>query len=608
MLMRFFSKNKLKKYRSVLGTSIKLFRLVWEFDKKFTIIYVTSVLLPGFLPFLNALIYAEIINQIVKHISSVSSNYNQIYILVAVRFITLIVQNIANTVQNKYSRLAWGLLPRFMSEKVLESVSKLDLEYFEDSKFNDKLERVRDSFSWRPINMFNSIIFSLQNIIEILIAALSLMYLNWLFAVLILISAIPTLLYQMRTANIAWAIWEHDTPERKRYYYLSQLIQSADSVKELKLFKLTKKFLSDIKKAQESFIKKNEKALNKSLKYGLFATIFSTLAYIIIELSIIIRTLHKSLSLGGLTYFTQALVNYQGGINSLFSNLTVVYDFSQYIAEIFEVIETKPKIVSPKNPIMLLDNQKAPEIEFKNVSFCYPGTKKKVFDNLSIKIESGKKIAFVGENGAGKTTLVKLLSRFYDIDDGAILIDGIDLRKLDLEQWHSKIGVLFQDFLKYEYTLEENIHFGKIEKTKILNDIIDAAKKSGADKVANKFEDKYSQQLGKIFDNGTDLSIGQWQKVALARGFYRDSDLLILDEPTAAIDAKAESEIFEKVKKISLDRTVLIISHRFSTVRNADKIYVLDNGKIKEQGSHHELMKNKGIYAELFNLQAEAYR
>jgi ATP-binding cassette subfamily B protein len=355
------------------------------------------------------------------------------------------------------------------------------------------------------------------------------------------------------------------------------------------------------------FSKENIEVVNKRFFMGAFSNLLNVAGYAAVEIYIILSTLSKKISVGSLTYYTTALINFQNGLSGLFRTASELIDASQYVEEIFEFLDIEPKLVSPDNAIVMKEN-KAPKIEFRNVTFSYPGSDTKILDNFSIIIEPGEKIAFVGENGAGKTTIVKLICRFYDVDKGEILLDGINIKEVDLVSWYENIGVIFQDFLKYEYSLTDNIWFGQVNKPINDDNIIMSARQSGADSVAKSLDKGYDQMLGNVFDESTELSTGQWQKVALARGFYRNAPVLILDEPTAAIDARAEHEIFRKVEKLTSDKTAIIISHRFSTVRNADKIYVIEHGKLIESGSHKQLMKINGVYADLFNLQAEAYK
>jgi ATP-binding cassette subfamily B protein len=281
---------------------------------------------------------------------------------------------------------------------------------------------------------------------------------------------------------------------------------------------------------------------------------------------------------------------------------------SKYVDSYFELLNFPNSISTSKVAEIVPTNPKPATIEFKNVFFKYPETERFILKDFNLVINPGEKIALVGENGAGKSTLIKLLLRFYDTNDGEILINGINIKNLDLNQWHKQIGALFQDFIKYQFTFKENIIFGNLEKKDDMKALHDALKQSGAENYLADLPNGLEQIVGKTFDEGVDLSGGQWQKLALARAFFRDAPFLILDEPTSAIDAKAEFEIFENVQKLQKDKTVIIISHRFSTVRTADRILVLDEGKIIEEGSHEKLMKEKGVYAELFEIQAQGYK
>lgn len=607
MEFSFVSKTKINSVKSVSATSIRLVKTVFELDKRLATSFMLSTSASGVLPFVNAYIYAQIINFVVHFISTNNTSYNQLIILICFRLLTMLIEDVNSTLTRKYEKQLWVKLPMHMNQKVLSHVSELDLEYFENDKFNDKLNNAKENMNWRPINMFQDICWLFQSLLTVLIATISILYLNWMFAILILLSAIPTLIYQLQASKAQWTIWDADTSIRKRHEYISRLVSSNLSVKELKLFDLYKEFLKNLRTTNQVFAKKNDKILQKAFRRGVLSGLVDVAVYLGIEIYIIFQALHRNISLGSLSYYTQVLINFQGGVNGAFRHASNIFDKSQYIAELFEVIDYEPKIVNITAPVVIQKNH-VPKIEFRNVTFSYPGSSEKILDDFSIIIEPSTKVAFVGENGAGKTTIIKLLARFYDVDDGSILIDGTDIKHIDLKEWHQQIGILFQDFLRYEYSLGDNIYFGQINSPIDRNKIIDSAEKSGADKIASKYPNQYDQMLGNSFADGVDLSTGQWQKVALARGFYRDASLLVLDEPTAAIDAKAENEIFDKVEKLTNDKTVIIISHRFSTVKNADKIYVIENGKIKESGTHKKLMEHKGVYANLFNLQAEAYR
>ncbi len=581
--------------------------VLWTVDKQLFLGNLVVTMVPGFMPFVNAYIYKLMIDLIVGAIGGAPIDYSYLWILIAARAATLFVQDAASTAQRHYQIMLWTKLPAHLYQVVLSKLSSLDLEYFENSAFKDRLEQVRESYSYRPLNLVSYSFDTIQSFTRFAIAAVSIIALNWMLAAVVLVVTVPTLLFQSKYAKATWSIWSDNSPYRKRFSYLADLIQSGDSVKEIKLFQLARNFVGELKSIQDKFASENSWAVRRQSLTGFALNFLNVAAYVAIEVFIIFAAIAKRISIGDITYFTTVLSNFQSGANGLFRNATYLFDNAQYVREMFAVLDAKSKISTAVHPTKL-EPGKIPKIEFKNVSFAYPGTEQKVLDNFSLMIEPGQKIAFVGENGAGKTTIVKLLGRFYDVDEGEILIDDVNIKKLDLNSWYDSLGVLFQDFIKYEYSLRDNIHFGKINAPNDLASVIDAANQAGADLVAEGLPKKYDQILGRTFEGGIDLSTGQWQKVALARGFYRNAAVLVLDEPTAAIDAKAESEIFKRVEKLSKNKTVLIISHRFSTVRNADRIYVIKDGKISESGSHKELMDVGGTYATLFKLQAKGYK
>lgn len=314
------------------------------------------------------------------------------------------------------------------------------------------------------------------------------------------------------------------------------------------------------------------------------------------------------MSIGQFTLVFSQSLNLTLGAEEILNQYSSISARNKYLDKFFEFLDTKKAINSPSTPKDIPDIPNPPIIEFKNISFKYPGTERDILKDFNLTIQSGEKIALVGENGAGKSTLIKLLLRFYDVTGGEIFINGVNIKDVSVEDWHKKIGALFQDFIKYQFTFKENIYFGDLSRKQDEELLQEAIVKSGADKYLDTLPEKYNQVVGKMFEDGIDLSGGQWQKLALARAFFRNAPLLILDEPTSAIDAKAEYEIFQKVQSLQKDKTVIIISHRFSTVRNADRILVLDEGKIIEEGDHEKLMKKKGLYAELFNIQAQGYK
>jgi ATP-binding cassette subfamily B protein len=350
--------------------------------------------------------------------------------------------------------------------------------------------------------------------------------------------------------------------------------------------------------------KKNEK---KKLLSQLLVLCFSqtVIAFAIVYFTI--QVVKGNLLIGTLAFILASVGDLRQSLSGLFSNLGRQYQDSLFVTDIFKLLDLKTTVEKPEKGIVL-DPNKTPEIAFENVTFSYPGTKTEVLKNFSLKIVPGEKIALVGINGAGKTTFVKLLCRFYDPDEGRITIDGHDLKELDLESWYSQLGAIFQDYARYHFIVKEAIAVGRTGTASSLEKVKEAAQASEADVFIEEWEKKYEQMLGKEFTEGVEPSIGQWQKLALARTFYRAPSVLILDEPTSSIDAAAEAKIFEKLENLPKDRTVILISHRFSTVRQADKIGVVEEGELKELGTHEDLLKLNGTYAHLFNLQAKGYK
>ena len=602
----YLKRKKIEKVVDVARTSKRLMAFLWGMDKKLFLSNLAVAIIPAFIPFVNAYIYKLLIDIVVSAYSHAVFNLRFLYILLILRLVTFIIQEAFLSLQNYIDLLLWTKLPVELYRVVLLKLSQLDLQYFEDSNFKDILQRIKESYTWRPLNMISAIFYTFQSLTGLILAVVIISTLNIFLGIFITLIALPVFLNQTKYAKTIWGLWEENSPYRKKFWYISDLIQNGQSAKEMKIFQTAKNFIGELDKIQKKFVSENTRVGKRRFLTTLLLDIGGILIYFAIELFIILSTIAGKITIGSLTYFTFVIGNFQSAVNGLFRNLSQTYNQTLYVEDIFKVLDAKPLITSPKSAVKV-NIRKAPAIEFKNVTFSYPNSRKQVLKNFSIKINPGEKVAFVGENGAGKTTVVKLLSRFYDITSGEILINNVNIKSLDLINWYKTLGVIFQDFIKYEYTLRENIYFGKTFEKENFKEVVKAAGKSGANQVAKTLEKGYEQVLGKTFEGGVDISVGEWQKVALARAFFRNAPILILDEPTASIDAKSENEIFEKVENLGKDKTVIIISHRFSTVKNADRIYVIDKGKIVEEGNHSQLMKKKGIYEKLFNLQAKRY-
>lgn len=607
MKFKFDYSKKIGIAKQTIATSFRLLGLLWSIDKWLLLANAFAVTIPALIPFAFAYIFKLVIDQVVSSVSTGSIDINKFSLLFAAGFAVYIIQSLAFSLQDYLNRLLYTKIPISLYQIVLSKVSKLDMAYFEDSEFKNTLEKVSDAYSWRPLNLMEFLLFGFQSLVQIVAAIFVLATLAPVLIVVIMIVALPELISRIKESQLSWGIWDAKSSHRKKFWYISSLLQERDSVKEMKLFQLPQVFLSEIKELQEDIYQDNKKLATKYLGINSVFNILGGITFIAILLFIVFQAVAKRITVGDISYFTTVITNLQSGVGGLFRNLVKIFSESLYTASIFEVLDAPPKLKHKENP-KRINFKMPPIIEFRNVTFAYPGSTDNILKNFNLIIKPSEKIALVGENGSGKTTIIKLLCRLYDVDKGELLINGQNIKDIDLNDWYKALGVLFQDFVRYEYTAKENIRFGKAEEKGNIKKIIEAAISSGADPLIKKLEHGYEQMLGRTFAGGIELSIGQWQKIALARGFFRSAPVLILDEPTAAIDAKAESEIFNRVEKLSRDKTVIIISHRFSTVRNADKIYVIDSGKIIESGNHKRLMDMNGQYASLFNLQAKGYQ
>jgi len=528
--------------------------------------------------------------------------------------VTLLALELALVLASDIISRATGLVDSILSElhsntvsvELMAHAAQLDLMHFESAEYQDRLERARRQAAGRNA-LLSQLFGQAQDMITVVTLAAGLfVYAPWLILLLPL-SFVPAIWGETRFNTLAYMISRWRTPERRELEYLRHIGATAETAKEVKLFGLGPYLIERFRTlATQIFIENRHVAMLRAGWGALFAAIAS-LAYYGAYGFIVWRTVIGDFSIGDLAFLSGSFLRLNGLFQKILLGFTQIAGQSMYLDDLFSFFEIQPSVLPPAQPKPF----PAPirqGIVFEGVGFRYPETENWVIRNLSFTLPAGETLALVGENGAGKTTIVKLLTRLYDPSEGRITVDGIDLREMSPADIHNHIGVIFQDFIRYSFTARDNIGVGRIEARQDQQRIAIAAERSLADGVIAGLPKGYDQQLGRLFKQGRDLSGGEWQKVAIARAYMRDAELIILDEPTAALDAKAEAEVFARFKGLASGKTAVIISHRFSTVRMADRILVLENGAILEAGTHAELVARKGRYAELFELQAAGYR
>ncbi len=502
--------------------------------------------------------------------------------------------------------LLGDLFSNRISVRLMQHAATLDLAQYEDAETYDHLERARRQTVGR-IGLIALLLSTAQDLVTLAsLAGVLLLQLPWLL-LLLFVAVLPSFLGETHYAALGYSLLFQWTPERRLLDYLRYVGASDEMAKEVKLFTLSDFLVARYAKLSGQFYDANKRlAIKRNIVSTLFVTV-GTLGYYGAYAVTIYLTVLGRFTIGALTFLAGSFRQSRDLIQRILLSVSQVFEQSLYLSDLFTFFDVQPRVTSAPGarpvPVPVREG-----FEFRDVGFRYPGSERWAVRHLTFRFTPGERIALVGENGAGKTTLVKLLARLYDPDEGHILLDGVDLREYDLASVRSNIGVIFQDFVRYDFVLKENIGVSQVDKLDDDARVREAARRSLADTVASRLEKGYQQMLGRRFDGGVELSGGEWQKVALGRAYMRDAQVLILDEPTASLDARAEYEVFLRFAELTRGRMAVLISHRFSTVRMADRILVLQGGELVDQGTHEELLARRGLYAELFNLQAAGYR
>jgi ATP-binding cassette subfamily B protein len=582
------------------------FRQIWQTSPGLTAGNLALRLLRSTLPAAALYIGKLIIDEVVRLVGERSDDLGYLYQLIAAEFALAIAGDLLARGISLTESLLGDLFANRTSVELMRHAATLDLAQFEDATFYDKLERARQQTTGRTV-LLSQTFGQLQDLVTMGFLLVGLVAFSpWLIA-LLLVAVIPSFVGELHFNAKSYSLLRGWTPQRRELDYYRYLGASDETAKEVKLFGLSPFLIQRYDSLATRYFRENRKLAIERAGWGSGLLAIGTVGYFAAYLLIIQQTVAGAVTIGSLTFLAGSFRQLRSLLEGVLGRFSSISQGALYLKDLYDFYAIQPKIATPTGGVPFPSPVRE-GFRFENVGFKYPNSEKWANRNLNFTLKAGEKLALVGENGAGKTTLVKLLGRLYDPDEGRILLDGVDLREYDLDDLRRHIGVIFQDFQRFQFTAGSNIAVGDIGHEENQDSLELAAERSLADTVIDKLPKRYEQPLGRRFEGGIELSGGEWQKVALARAYLRDADVLILDEPTAALDARAEYEVFKRFSELTKGKTAVLISHRFSTVRMADRILVLDKGQLLEIGTHEELLAQNGRYAELFQLQAAGYR
>lgn len=581
--------------------------LVWQSGRGWTALQITLLVLASLVPLLALYLTKEIINTVAHALSGGPRDGDHLTLLVGLAGGVAIAAAGLRMLSSLVAEVQGAVLSDRVQEVLHEKSVAVDLEYYENPEYHDTMHRAQAEAPYRPAAIVAACAQVIQGGLSLLAMVGLLISFHWLLVVALLAAALPGLFVKVRYSSRLYRWMREQTALQRLTRYLNTLLTSIESAKEVRLFDLGAELRGRHRVLRQQNIRGRLRLATRRTGFDLLAQVISVSAVFGSMFVIAQRALAGAVTVGEMVMYFGAFQRAQDFFRDLLAGLAGLYEDNLFLTDFKRFVELEPKVVDPRNP-RVYPRPLRHGIDFEHVSFRYPGTDTEVLTDVSFSIRPGEHIAVVGENGSGKTTLVKLLCRLYDPTQGVIRIDGTDLRDLKLAEVRAELAVVFQDYAHYQLTAHDNIWLGNSALPADSPRIVEAARRTGADAIIRALPLGYQTILSRQFEQGADLSLGQWQKLALARAFLRDSQLLVLDEPTAALDPRAEAEVFDQFHELAEGRTAVVISHRLSTVRHADRILVLVNGRVAEAGAHNELVERAGVYARLFETQARAYR
>jgi ATP-binding cassette subfamily B protein len=599
-----------KRHRPTLRGALRLGRalkLVWSIAPGWTSASAALTVLQGVLPLAAIWLTKLIVDKVSQAVAGSGANYRDVAVLIilagAVGLAALIMRSLASMVDQALSQTVTD----HVTDLIHSQSIAVDLEYYENPRYHDILHRAQQEAPYRPTSIVNNLTSTGQALVSLIAMAALLLKLHWAVGLIILGGAIPGALVRLRFSRKLFAWQQERTAVERKSEYAHQLLIDSTHAKEIRAFGMGERFRGwyrDLRRQlRRELIELARRRSLADLAAGVAAVlaVFGTFAYIAW------RAVRGDISLGMMVAYYQAFQTSLGSLQAVLRGLNNLYEDSLFLTYFDDFMALRPTVVSPAQP-RPMPRPMTDGIRFDDVNFSYPDTQRTALKGISLSIRQGEVTALVGPNGSGKTTLVKLLCRLYDPSSGAITLDGVDLRSLDVDGLRRDMSVVFQDYSRYQLSARENIRLGDARLDADDPAIEQAARDAGVHEVIAGLPHGYDTSLGRWFDQGQELSVGEWQKIALARAFVRDAQILVLDEPTSALDPQAEWEVFRHIKELARGRSVVLVSHRFSTVRTADRIHIFDQGRIVESGTHDELVALGGRYAEMYEVQARAYQ